>query len=154
MLCAINSPKSPSRKVPSHTWLGENRCVCWCLCVRSSACCVLPVPDQDECAVCSPPQAVAQVMIQSFQLSSCALFNAQMQDVSPHPPFLSVTGPYLGVLEVKNDTCKHGRCYCFSECCHHCVCAVVLSYSPAQYFSSTSPHLVFLYFIWYWYASN
>ncbi|XP_072246962.1 STE20-like serine/threonine-protein kinase isoform X2 [Leuresthes tenuis] len=35
---------------------------------------------EDECAVCSPPQAVAQVMIQSFQLSSCALFNAQMQD--------------------------------------------------------------------------
>ncbi|GLD65152.1 STE20-like serine/threonine-protein kinase isoform X3 [Lates japonicus] len=29
-------------------------------------------------------EAVAQVMIQSFQLSSCALFNAQMQDVSPH----------------------------------------------------------------------
>ncbi|XP_056250526.1 STE20-like serine/threonine-protein kinase isoform X2 [Seriola aureovittata] len=35
---------------------------------------------EGECAVCSPPQAVAQVMIQSFQLSSCALFNAQMQD--------------------------------------------------------------------------
>ncbi|XP_034536971.1 STE20-like serine/threonine-protein kinase isoform X2 [Notolabrus celidotus] len=30
-------------------------------------------------------EAVAQVMIQSFQLSSCALFNAQMQDVSPPP---------------------------------------------------------------------
>lgn len=42
------------------------------------------VPDQGECVVCSPPQAVAQVMIQSFQLSSCALFNAQMQDVSVH----------------------------------------------------------------------
>lgn len=44
------------------------------------------VADQGECAVCSPPQAVAQVMIQSFQLSSCALFNAQMQDVSVHRP--------------------------------------------------------------------
>lgn len=35
-------------------------------------------------AMCSPSQAVAQVMIHSFQLSSCALFNAQMQDVSVH----------------------------------------------------------------------
>lgn len=32
--------------------------------------------------LCFAPQGVAQVMIQSFQLSSCALFNAQMQDVS------------------------------------------------------------------------
>lgn len=31
----------------------------------------------------SYPQGVAQVMIQSFQLSSCAVFNAQIQDVSP-----------------------------------------------------------------------
>ncbi|KTG31658.1 hypothetical protein cypCar_00003619 [Cyprinus carpio] len=30
--------------------------------------------------LCFTPQGVAQVMIQSFQLSSCALFNAQMQD--------------------------------------------------------------------------
>lgn len=36
--------------------------------------------------LCFAPQAVAQVMIQSFQLSSCALFNAQMQDVSLHSP--------------------------------------------------------------------
>lgn len=34
-------------------------------------------------ALYSDPQGVAQVMIQSFQLSSCAVFNAQMQDVSP-----------------------------------------------------------------------
>lgn len=51
--------------------------------------CMLSVPDQGECAVCSPSQAVTQVMIQSFQLSSCALFNAQMQDVSPPLPQLS-----------------------------------------------------------------
>lgn len=70
--------------------------------------------DQGECAVCSPPQAVAQVMIQSFQLSSCALFNAQMQDVSVHPPrppthlsstlFLSASGPYLDTRDVSNVT--------------------------------------------------
>lgn len=60
-------------------------CARWCV----SACCV-SVPDQGECAVCSPPQAVAQVMVQSFQLSSCALFNAQMQDVSL-PPSLPPT---------------------------------------------------------------
>lgn len=36
--------------------------------------------------LCFAPQGVAQVMIQSFQLSSCALFNAQMQDVSLHSP--------------------------------------------------------------------
>lgn len=87
---------------------------------RSSGCCVLSVPDQGKCAVCSPPQAVAQVMIQSFQLSSCALFNAQMQDVSapsPHPaPYLSISGPYLDVCDVTwqdslwwFSTCKHGQ---------------------------------------------
>lgn len=37
-------------------------------------------------SLCSNPQGVAQVMIQSFQLSSCAVFNAQMQDVSPMCP--------------------------------------------------------------------
>lgn len=34
-------------------------------------------------ALYSDPQGLAQVMIQSFQLSSCAVFNAQLQDVSP-----------------------------------------------------------------------
>lgn len=34
-------------------------------------------------ALYSNPQGVAQVMIQSFQLSSCAVFKAQLQDVSP-----------------------------------------------------------------------
>lgn len=71
------------------------------------------VADQGECAVCSPPQAVAQVMIQSFQLSSCALFNAQMQDVSVHRPpppplsstlFLSASGPCLDTRDVSNVT--------------------------------------------------
>lgn len=93
-----------------------------CLRARSSACCVLSVPDLGKCAVCSPPQAVAQVMIQSFQLSSCALFNAQMQDVSAPPPFfspapyLSISGPYLDVCEITwqdslwcFNTCKHGQ---------------------------------------------
>lgn len=40
--------------------------------------------------LCFAPQGVAQVMIQSFQLSSCALFNAQMQDVSLPSPRGSV----------------------------------------------------------------
>lgn len=40
--------------------------------------------------LCFAPQGVAQVMIQSFQLSSCALFNAQMQDVSLPSPRDSV----------------------------------------------------------------
>lgn len=65
-------------------------CVCRSLCVfvcfpQPAVCSVCSLPDLDECAVCSPPQGVAQIMIQSFQLSSCALFNAQMQDVSCHP---------------------------------------------------------------------
>lgn len=71
--------------------------VCAFVCVsdRPTVCCGC---DPGECAVCSPSQAVAQVMIQSFQLSSCALFNAQMQDVSHHGHvFLSILGPYLDV---------------------------------------------------------
>lgn len=97
------------------------------------------VPDQGECAVCSPPQAVAQVMIQSFQLSSCALFNAQMQDVSVHQtpektllPSVSLRlrpvlrhersvnrdgivcdGPryvFIFLLCFKCNACEHGRC--------------------------------------------
>lgn len=80
-----------------------------------SACCV-SVPDQGECAVCSPPQAVAQVMIQSFQLSSCALFNAQMQDVSAPPPLLvSAFGPYL---DVRGDK-RQGSLWCFSFTAQH-----------------------------------
>lgn len=45
---------------------------------------VCVIPAGTSAAMCSPSQAVAQVMIHSFQLSSCALFNAQMQDVSVH----------------------------------------------------------------------
>lgn len=128
---------------------------------------MLFIPDQGECAVCSPPQAVAQVMIQSFQLSSCALFNAQMQDVShPHPPCFSISSSYLDVCKVtgrfvlmplyfKNDTCEHGR-LCFLECCsHRCVCAVVLSSSPEQCTSSTNPqlfHVECVSFVWNFYC--
>ena len=109
VMCALNS-LIPPNKERAISYLGRISvcvCVCVCVCERCLACCVLSVPDQGECAVCSPPQAVAQVMIQSFQLSSCALFNAQMQDVSPPPPpsalFLSASGPYLDVSEL---TCQ------------------------------------------------
>lgn len=114
--------------------------------------------DQGECAVCSPPQAVAQVMIQSFQLSSCALFNAQMQDVSgPHPPASTLPSlrsvslhlwPILrcersfdriacdgSVLQLrfKCDTCKHGRC------CVVFTVLVVLSLSLSRLLLSIFP---------------
>lgn len=70
------------------------------VCVRASA-----TPAGMSAAMCSPSQAVAQVMIHSFQLSSCALFNAQMQDVSVHSGvFLCSLWPILGCASRDSDS--------------------------------------------------
>lgn len=80
-------------------------------------------------ALYSALQGVAQVMIQSFQLSSCTLFNAVMQDVSPSiwnvdiPPFWFVVICLFGFSSlwhmcriisfwVSPEVCSHGKGNC------------------------------------------